>query len=437
MIGHRRFTRRKGARARAGFARFLLPALFAALLVPMGAVPPVCGQEQIQIAAVVNDEAVSVYDLAARIDVAVVASRLQDSPELRRQIAPQVLRSLIQERLQTQEAKRRAVTVSDEEMATAMRGVEERNGIAPGALDRFLEAQGLDPSTVEEQVRAELLWSKLVQRRLRARASVGEGEIDEAIARLERNRGRPEYRVAEIFLAVDSPDEEETVRAVAERLHEQLAGGAPFGPMARQFSHSATAAVGGDIGWVTEGQLPAELDAVLAAMPPGTISRPVRGFDGFYILSLANRRTVLSTFSGDDTVALAQLVVEPAESEALRASGALAELATSLDGCDALHARAGEMDSALATDLGTLKMGDLAADLWAMVDALPIGRASAPLPYQGGVRFLMVCARDAEASTVSPDREAVRNAIAGRRMEMLARRYLRDLRRSAFVDIRI
>lgn len=394
------------------------------------------GQESSRIAAVVNDEVISVYDLVARIDIAITASRLQGGPELRRQLAPQILRSLVDERLKMQEAERLALPVGEAELAHAMRMVEERNGIAPGGLGAFLESRGLDDAAVADQVRADVVWSKLVRHRFGASVTVGEGEIDEAIARLESHRGRPEYRVAEIFLAIESPDQEGAVRVAAERLHDQLADGASFARIARQFSQSATAAVDGDVGWIVEGRLPSAIDAVLADMEPGAISRPIRALDGYYIVSLIDRRTVLSDDPLDDRVRLAQLVVAPDRTEALRAIGALERL-REIDGCDALLARARVIGTDESGALGRVALRRLPADIRDVAAALPVGRASAPLPHEGGgLRFLMVCERD-EARAGHPDRDAVRQDIAGRRMEMLARRYLRDLRRAAFVDIRL
>ena len=314
-------------------AALLLFGLLPIMLVP---VDKASGQGAVRIAAVVNNEAISVPDLVARIDIAIVSSRLQISEELRQQLAPQVLRSLIDERLKVQEAERHRLRVSRAELANARQTVEQRNGIPAGALDEFLRRQGLDVASVSEQLRAEILWSKLVRGRLGATVSVGEGEIDEAIARLEANRGRPEYRVAEIFLAVDSIGREAEVRGAAASLYRQLSAGGSFSQIAQQFSQSATAAVGGDIGWVVEGQLPGEIEAVLADLEPGSIAPPVRAFDGYYIVSLIDRRTVL-----------------------------------------------------------------------------------------------------ADTPAAGLDREAIRQDIAGRRLEMLARRYVRDLHRSAFIDVRI
>ena len=314
-------------------AALLLLALLPVVLSPTDRAS---AQEAVRIAAVVNNEAISIPDLVRRIDVAIVSSRLRASDELRRQLAPQVLRSLIDERLKVQEAERLGVTVSEAEIANARRALEQRNGIPEGGFDDFLRRQGLDVDTVTDQLGAEILWSKLVRGRLGAAVTVGEGEIDEALARLEANRGRPEFRVAEIFLAVESSEQEGEVRSAAASLYRQLTAGANFAQIARQFSQSATAAVGGDIGWVVEGQLPGEIEATLAQMEPGSVAPPVRAFDGYYIVSLIDRRTVL-----------------------------------------------------------------------------------------------------ADAPAAGPDREAIRQEIAGRRLEMLARRYVRDLHRSAFIDVRI
>ena len=310
--------------------------LFGLLSIVLAPVDRASGQEAVRIAAVVNNEAISIPDLVARIDIAIVSSRLQVSDEVRRQLAPQVLRTLIDERLKVQEAERLRVRVSKAELANARLNVEQRNGIPAGGLDDFLRRQGLDSVSVTEQLRAEILWSKLVRGRLGATVSVGEGEIDEAIARLEANRGRPEYRVAEIFLSVDSSEQEAEVRAAAASLYRQLTAGATFTQIAQQFSQSATAAVGGDIGWVVEGRLPNEIETVLADLEPGSIAPPVRAFDGYYIVLLMDRRTVL-----------------------------------------------------------------------------------------------------ADTPAAGVDREAIRQDIAGRRLEMLARRYVRDLHRSAFIDVRI
>ncbi|SVB94399.1 uncharacterized protein METZ01_LOCUS247253, partial [marine metagenome] len=237
----------------------LLFAAIIGLLLP--AQNPVRAQDIMRIAAVVNDDVISIYDLSARINIVVAASNLRDAPELRRQIAPQVLRTLVDEYLQTQEATRLDIVATDSDVEFTIDQIEQKRGMGEGGFNNFVRVNRLDREALLAQIRAEIAWTKLIRRRLSSAISVGEDEIDEALARLEGSRGQPEYRVAEIFLSIESVNQEREIIDTAENLLRQVRQGAAFQEIARQFSQSATSAVGGDIGWVIVGQLPAEIDA--------------------------------------------------------------------------------------------------------------------------------------------------------------------------------
>lgn len=410
-----------------------LSLMLAALTLPRA---DVHGQEVLRIAAVVNDEVISIYDLVARIDIIIATTNLTDSPELRRQIAPQVLRSLIDEQLQLQEAQRLGIEVDDSELEEAIARVEERNNLPKGGLDRFLAARRLDREAVVEQLRAEIAWTKVVRRRLGPTVSVGEDEIDEALARLDSNKGQPQFRVAEIFLSVESPDVEDEVLRTAQNLIDQMRQGAAFSVVARQFSQSATSAVGGDIGWVIKGQLPAEIDDALAKIEPGQITPPVRTFEGYHIVMLLDRRTLLTNDSSDARVHLAQVVVDEPQDDLAAQRASLESAIDSAETCEALLKSAEPFASSLSGDLGTLSPSDLPADIRQAIEPLAAGQVSEPLPYERGLRVFMVCERE-ETTSQLPDRDDIRRDIANRRLELQARRYLRDLRRTAFVDFRI
>lgn len=429
MMVHRIPERIRGA---AAFALALSLAL-AVFTLPRADVQ---GQEVLRIAAVVNDEVISIYDLVARIDIIIATTNLTDSPELRRQIAPQVLRSLIDEQLQLQEAQRLGIEVDDSELEEAITRVEERNNLPKGGLDRFLAARRLDREAVVEQLRAEIAWTKVVRRRLGPTVTVGEDEIDEALARLEANKGQPQFRVAEIFLSVESPDVEDEVLRTAQNLIDQMRQGAAFSVVARQFSQSATSAVGGDIGWVIKGQLPAEIDDALAKIEPGQITSPIRTFEGYHIVMLLDRRTLLTNDSGDARVHLAQLIVDEPPDDLAAQRTLLQPAIDGAETCEALLKSAEAFASSLSGDLGTLSPDDLPADIRQAIEPLVAGQVSEPLPYEQGLRVFMVCERE-ETTSQLPDRDNIRRDIANRRLELQARRYLRDLRRTAFVDLRI
>ena len=417
--------------------RFLLGLAIAVLVLASG---PLHAQETLRIAAVVNDEVISIYDLVNRTRLAIMSSGLPDTPETRRRVQPQVLRALIDEKIQAQEAARQNVTATEADMQAAIARIEENNRMPPGGLERLIANSGIERSAVMGQIRANVLWQKLVNRRLRNTLQVGEDEVDEQLARLKAAQGTPEYLLAEIFLAVDSPEQDDEVRQAAIGLTEQLRRGTPFPDMARQFSQSASAASGGDIGWVQSGMLEADVEAAIERTPPGQLTDPVRSVGGYYIYAVRQRRIIAAASPNDATVTLVQMLL-PFESGGAPAEiDSLKELADtvreSVSGCADLKRVSEELKVPPPTDPQRLRVGDLAPRIRDLVSPLKVGEASPPIQIERGLLLLMVCQRE-DAPSNMPTREDITENLLRQRLDLLSRRYLRDLRRAAFVDVRV
>ena len=255
-----------------------------------------CGAAQAQqagrIVAVVNDDIITRYDLIARLGIALSSPGVQDTPEIRRRLGSQVLRTLIDERLQGQEARRLGVGVSEREIAQQMADIEKRNNLQPGGLVRYFRDNRLDIEALKEHLRVEVAWSKVLNRQVVPRVEVGVDEVNARLAERRAAVGSNEYVISEIFLAADDPSREEEVKAAAEGVAAQLRAGASFAGLARQFSQSSSAAVGGDLGRVRAGQFDPRLEDALASLAPNEVSAPIRVEGGFYILLLRERRVV-------------------------------------------------------------------------------------------------------------------------------------------------
>lgn len=274
-------------RAPGRFGLFILG--FAALvsLLPVSASH---AQDAFRPAAVVNDEVISVLDLAMRVRLAIVGAGVRDSQEVRRRLTPQVLNGLIDERLQLQEAKRLDISVTDDHVASALQQISKQNNMTEGQFLAMLRNRGIIPTTLIDQIRAQIAWRTVVQRRLRPTIAITNEEIQEVVNRLEARQGSVQRRISEIFVAVESAAKEDEALANANRLLEQLQAGANFSGLARQFSQSSTARLGGDLGWVQDGELAEELNTALFQMGPGDISAPIRTPAGFHILLLRDMR---------------------------------------------------------------------------------------------------------------------------------------------------
>lgn len=391
-------------------------------------------QDLLRAAAVVNDEVISVFDLDMRLRLGILATGQKDNRKLRDRMTAQVIRTLIDEQLQKQEAERLGITITDEQVTNGAEEIARRNKLTIEGFAGLLERRGILLEAFLDQIRGQLTWSALVVRRLRPSVQVSNDEVEEVVRRIAANRGTRLRRVSEIFLAVDTALREDEVRRNAERLFEQLRAGARFSSLARQFSESATAARGGDLGWIRDGQLPEEIDKALARMRPGMLSRPIRTLSGFHILLLGEEK---QTSLGEVMLHLKQILIaipSGASEEQRRAAAERAGQARErIAGCAGLDALAGEIGAPGSGDLGTVKSSNLPAPIRDAVMALPIGQPSRPVSVSGGLAVLVVCNR-AESGI---DRQRIAERLTAERLDMLARRYMRDLRRSANVDIRL
>ena len=412
--------------------------LFAAIAV--AAPLPALSQSEQRIAAIVNDEVISARDLRQRIRLVLFSSGIEDTAEARRRVARQVLRRLVDERLQLQEAKKRNITVSDDEIRRSVSEVEKRNSMQPGSLPAVFRGNRVSFDSLRAQFRAGIAWSKLIRRRLSPRVEIGDEEVDEILARLKAAQGEATYHLAEIFLSVNQPDEESEIRQTAERMVEQIRGGARFSALARQFSQAATAAVGGDLGWTPRSQLDPPIAAAVDRLSPGELLGPIRTTAGFRVLSLIGKRKIAGGDPSQTELALRQIFVpNPKDDDDARRRARL-ELAGSegsaIDGCGGLSPVAERLGAEAPQDLGKVRLAELSAEIQRSVADLEVGKSSRPIIVPGGIVLMVVCGRTLpEAAT--PSAETIAERIRLQRLNLSAQRYLRDLRGAAIVDVRL
>jgi len=423
----------------AAMSRVLVVPILAAALAAFVPNVDALAQSSQRIAAVVNDEIISLRDLDERMALVLATSGIPDRRDAKRRLAPQVLRALIDDRLKLQEARRLNITVTRSDIEDGLNRIERQLGIERETLSRFLRDQGVNPQALMDQVASELAWVRAVRRRLRGRLEIGDDEIDEAMARIQENVGKPEYRVAEIFLPVDRPDRDAETRQVAGRLLGQIRSGASFNVLARNFSQGAAAAVGGDLGWIREGQLGAEIYGALGRLQPGQVSEPLRSAAGYHLLLTLDRRVNQGLDDRQITVTLSQLYLpltpNPSPEEIASQQQLARTISDAATSCEDLEAVGREAGSPLSGGLGSVDVNALPPDLRRVIRPLNAGEASPPVRSGNGIAVLMVCDRE-ERDTSEEGRKRVEQQLRAERLAAASRRYLRDLRRTAFVDVR-
>ena len=400
--------------------------------------PALALAQETRIAAVVNDSIVTDGDLAARLKLVESSSNLPDTPENRKRLEPQVLRTLIDEKLQMQEAKRLGIAVSKEDVNASLRDIETRNHMPKGSLDDYLKSKGISRDSLVDELTASIAFAKIVQNRVSQDVQVSDDEVNDMMKRIEADIGKPQSRVAEIFLAVDNPSQADEVKRLADRIVQQIQGGANFQSMALQFSQSPSAAVGGDLGWVTPTQLNPLLAEAVEKMTPGQMSYPIRTPAGYYLLYVLDRRTLGGAEPDKITLSLDEVVfplppsATPDERKNVEAQAA--QVSAQAKSCGEMAKLGAQRAPQLSRQIPQVQASDLPSGLRDKILALKVAEASKPMAFDNGIGVVMVCERKDPPGL--PTRDEVADTIGRERLDTLARRYMSDLRRGSFVDIR-
>jgi peptidyl-prolyl cis-trans isomerase SurA len=268
--------------------------------------------------------------------------------------------------------------------------------------------------------------------------------VQAVIAKLNAAKGKDEYHVGEIFLAA-TPETEAQVMNDAARIVGQVRQGASFVAYARQFSEASTAGLGGDLGWVRAEQLNDAVAPVVTSLSTGnpatSVSDPIRVPGGVAIMSLIAKRQVLAADPTEAVLSLKQISLPlPPDTTEVQARAAVAQFqaaTASMGGCGRAEEVARTLGAQVATN-DSIRMKDLPAPLQTLLGGMSTGQATPPFgSQQEGLRVLVLCGRDDSSAQVSaPNFEEIYAQMNDERVNMRARRYLRDLRRDAIIDYR-
>ena len=394
-----------------------------------------------RIVAVVNGDVISQGDVDARGRLFALSTGLPLTPDVLARLRPQVTQQLIDERLRLQEEQKRKIIVSDKEIADAIAGIEQRNGMPAGALRAKLGAEGVALRTLIDQTRVQIGWTRVLRDELGPRAEISEADIAAAQARQKAEAGQTEYRVGEIFLPINDPTKAADTARFADTVISELRSGAQFSVVAAQFSQSQTALQGGDLGWVHLNQLDPQVVAVLREMPDGAISNPINVPGGISIVTLRGKRevgrdlaTVLSVrqvFLPFSTPLDASNPTEQQKKQLITAQG-IEKTVHSCDGMEAANKAAG---ASRPSDPGEIRLETQAGPMHALLSGLSPNQASRPLVSTDGVALIMVCS-SAQKNLAESSKEEISNRLLNERVELVSRQLVRDLRRRAIIDLR-
>ena len=388
--------------------------------------------------AIVNGAVITQTDVDQRMAMMAMANNTQLTAEQFQQLRQQVVRNLIDETLQIQAAKAEEIKITDKDVDRTLARVAQNAKVTTEQLDAMLKSSGSSMRSMRRQIEGEIAWRRLQQAKIEDTVSVGDEEVKAVLDRLNASKGSQEFKVSEIFLSGTRENMPQTM-ANANKILEALRQGGSFVAYARQFSEASTAAVGGDLGWVRPEQLPEQLGGVVRSLSPGQVSNPIALPGGVSIIAVQDTRRVLTADPRNAVLSLKQVSIGfPAGTTRPQAEArlaAFAQAAQNVGGCGGADRIATQFNGELVQSDG-VNMRELPIALQEIMLPMQVGQATRPFgSIEEGVRILVMCGRD-EVDPTAPTFDQVFSQLSEERVNLRARRYLRDLRRDAVIEFR-
>lgn len=385
------------------------------------------------VAAVVNDEVITTYDVEQRMRLLLASTNVRPTEDLLAQVQTQAVRSLIDEQVQLQAAAGFEIVISDAEVAQQLERIARMNNVSADAIARDLASRGVDLLTLEQQMRAEIAWDYLVNGRYRSQVRVSDNQIDLALERMAVNADKPSYRIAEILI---EPRNQNEAQQAVQFISQQLSQGAPFQALAQQISSAPSAVDGGEVGWVRSGELRhEEIERTLSRMRAGEV-QAVETRDGIYFILLLDKRSGVELQRLDLHQVLIPFGTERGPEVIDKYTTQLTRGLRRVRDCDDIDRAAEKIDGAIAQDLGLLAPSEIPNAVRAEVTALQAGERTAPLTLATGVAVWTLCGRQDIAADAMPSREDIENTLVDQQMALYSRRYLRSLLDQATIETR-
>lgn len=393
------------------------------------------------VAAVVNDDIISTYDLVQRMRLLSITAGIQPDENTLPQLQREAMRSLTEERLQIQELRKvekehkTDIVASDEDVDAELAEVAKGNNMTADQMLSQLRSAGVGPETLREQIRAEVSWQGYIRGRFGSRLRIGQDQIKAVQEQLTSSAGKPQYQISEVVIDPVRVGGLDNAVQGASQLIVQIQQGAPFPAVARQFSSAATAANGGDAGWVGAGEMPAQVEQALEQLRPGQISRPIVTDDGVYIIALRDKRAGSNVSLVSLKQAAVPLAADATAEQVQAATAQLEALRPLVTGCADLEAKAADVQGVMAGDLGEAEVAGLIEGFQAAVATTPDGKLSQAIRTNAGLHLIMVCGRRQSGAQI-PTAQQIESRLVGQQLSMISRRLLRDLRGTATIEQR-
>ena len=375
--------------------------------------------------ATVNGEVISIYDLIQRSNLFSVSAKIPINKNFELRILPDLITGFIDQVIQSQEIEKAGIQIPENQIQQTIANIEKENNFKKGELETYLKENNTDIKILYNQIKANIGWMQLIANKFRIQVIIQDSEVDRIHKNLELNVGKDELFIEQIFLSFENKKENEILDK-ATNLYEQIIGGADFLNVAKQFSDSI-AGKKGKIGWVSELDLDPKIVDQVKKLEINKVSKPIKGINGFYIFKIKQKRIIGEKIINKVSLFKIDLIEENDES--------ISNL-KKINDCKELEVFNEKNGTADSGPLGFINFNELPGNLKNEIKKLDKNQISKKIKSETNEFRVMVCDIQ-KIEPVIPSKFKIREVLISKKLDIIARQYMSELRQKSVIDIRI
>tara|TARA_B110000483_G_scaffold7733_1_gene9097 strand:+ start:64 stop:1332 length:1269 start_codon:yes stop_codon:yes gene_type:complete len=394
--------------------------------------------EIIGIVAIVNDEPITFMDLSNRMQLIIVSSNLSDNSETREKLYGQILQSLINEKLQAQEAKKLSISITAQEVDNNIKFIEKNNNMEERTLIDTLYKNGVPKSALPSRILANIILEKLLQKVIQPKVIITDNEIENEYNNYLSNEGKYEYKLSEIIFNYTNLSKNTDIMLIAKQIRKKIIKENNFDVIAKRINENGTGKFKKDDNWRLKNNINTTAYDFIKDLKINGVSELLLLNTGISIVKVDNKRKIIIP-DLSSTVEDISIIVFDLPINKNRTTSLLEEIRNktiNIKSCNELSELAKTEANMQGRNIGKVSLKNLPKKFREAIQNREVNKPTTPIISDDGIYIIMVCERNAKLNQEFALKEVITTNIKNRLTKILKERYLLDLNRKALIDIR-
>ena len=395
--------------------------------------------ELVSIAAIVNDDPVTLMDLNNRMQLIIVSSNLPDNSETREKLYGQILQSLINEKLQAQEAKKLSISITTKEVDNNIKFIEKNNNMEESTLIDTLYENGVPKSALPSRILANIILEKLLQKVIQPKVIITDNEIENEYNNYLSNEGEYEYKLSEIIFNYTNLSKNTDIMLIAKQIRKKIIKENNFDVIAKRINENGTGKFKKDDNWRLKNNINTTTYDSIKDLKINGVTELLLLNTGVSIVKVDNKRKItipdLSSTVEDISIIIFDLPINKNRTTSLLEE--IRNKTINLKSCNDLSRVAKTEENMQGRNIGKVSLKNLPKNFIEVIQNKEVNTPTTPIISEDGIYIIMVCERNAKLNQEFALKEVITTNIKNRLTNILKERYLLDLNRKALIDIRM